>query len=215
MVRKQSMNNHKQANLDELYLMCVDPQSKKTFKINIGTHNAEEVILRSTRDISNKISRELYKIDELLDRQEHESNWNFQNEAVSEYRRRMVPFYLLEGESPQFPVYIDNSNIDTTLIEDRSDRSPTSGITIENVHINMSEGMHNIPFNLHQVSLLTTADDLIQMCERMIVKQNKLSDATKVQNMTWKTLKKEAMKPDYMTSAQFVSTFDRLTVHVG
>ena len=82
MVRKQSMTHQKHANLDELYLMCVDPQSKKTFKINIGTQNAEEVILRSTRDISNKINRELYKIDELLDRNEHESNWNFQNEAV-------------------------------------------------------------------------------------------------------------------------------------
>jgi hypothetical protein len=115
----------------------------------------------------------------------------------------MVPFYLMEGESPQFPLYIDNSNIDSTLIEDRSDRSPTAGITIENVHINMSEGMHNIPFNLNKVSLLTTADDLIKMCERMIVKQNKLSDATKVQNMTWKALKKEAMKADYMTSGQF------------
>ena len=150
--------------------MCVDPHSKKTFKINIGTQEAQEVVLRSHRDISNKINRELYKIDELLDRNEHEGNWNFQNEAVQEYRRRMVPFYLLEGESPQFPVYIDNSNIDSTLIEDRNDRSPSAGITIENVHINMSEGMHNIPFNLSKVSLLTTADDLIQMCERMIVK---------------------------------------------
>lgn len=122
----------------------------------------------------------------------------------------MVPFYLMEGESPQFPLYIDNSNIDSTLIEDRSDRSPTAGITIENVHINMSEGMHNIPFNLNKVSLLTTADDLIKMCERMIVKQNKLSDATKVQNMTWKALKKEAMKADYMTSGQFVSKLNSI-----
>lgn len=76
LVRKQSMNA-KQTNLDDLYLMCVDPQSKKTFKINIGTQDAEEVLLRPGRDITNKISRELYKIDELLDRQEHEDNWNF------------------------------------------------------------------------------------------------------------------------------------------
>ena len=34
--------------------------------------------------------------------------------------------------------------------------------------------MNNIPFNLNKVSLLTTADDLIKMCERMILKQNKL-----------------------------------------
>ena len=82
-------------NVDDIFLMCVDPHSKKTFKINIGTQEAEEVILRPTREITNKINREMHKIDELLDRKEHESNWNFQNESVTDYRRRMVPFYLL------------------------------------------------------------------------------------------------------------------------
>ena len=136
----------------------------------------------------------MYKLDDLLDRKDHEANWNFQNESVAEYRRRMVPFYLLEVESPQYPVYIDNSNIDSaliegkrknideTLIEDKGNSESTSGITIENIQINMSESMNNIPFNLNKVSLLTTADDLIKMCERMMLKQNKLSDFTKVQN---------------------------------
>ena len=179
-MRKQSVVQR--ASLDDIYLMCVDPQTKKTFKINIGTQEAEEVILRPGREITNKIRREMYKIDELLDRKEHEVNWNFQNESVTEYRRRMVPFYLLEVESPQYPVYIDNSNIDSALIEDKNNSEPSSGITIENIQIHMSESMNNIPFNLNKVSLLTTADDLIKMCERMIMKQNKLSDNTKVQN---------------------------------
>ena len=122
-----------------------------------------------------------------------------------DYRRRMVPFYLLEVESPQYPVYVDNSNIDSSLIEDKGDRSATSGITIENIQINMSESMTNIPFNLNKVSLLTTADDLIKMCERMIMKQNKLSDQTKIQNTPWKNLKHQAMKSDYMQSPHFVS----------
>lgn len=44
----------------------------------------------------------------------------------------MVPFYLLEVESNQYPVYIDNSNIDRSLTED---------YTINNIHINMSDSI--------------------------------------------------------------------------
>ena len=157
-------------NLDELFLMCVDPQSKKTFKINVGSQEAEEVNLRTGREITNKINREMYKLDELLDRNKHEETWNFKNDSVNNYRRRMVPFYLMETESISFPIYVDNSNIDLSLIEDRTDTSPTAGITIENININTSESIYNLNFSLHKVSLLTTADDLIKMCERTILK---------------------------------------------
>lgn len=44
----------------------------------------------------------------------------------------MVPFYLLEVESNQYPVYIDNSNIDKSLTED---------YTINSIHINMSDSI--------------------------------------------------------------------------
>ena len=44
----------------------------------------------------------------------------------------MVPFYLLEVESNQYPVYIDNSNLDASLTED---------YTIKNIHIGMSDSI--------------------------------------------------------------------------
>ena len=79
--------------------MCVDPLTAKTFHINMGTHEAIEIQLSEKKKIPNKIKREKYKVDELLDRKEHETNWDFQNAAVNDYRRRMVPFYLLGDES--------------------------------------------------------------------------------------------------------------------
>jgi len=33
------------------------------------------------------------------------------SEAAELYRRRMIPFYLLENEANQYPVYIDNSDL--------------------------------------------------------------------------------------------------------
>ena len=106
----------------------------------------------------------------------------------------MVPFYLMAVESSQYPRYIDNSNIDQSLIEDRSDQSPTAGITIESIKINLNDSINNVDFELNKVSLLTTADDLIKMCERKIMKQSKLSDNTKVQNTPWSKLKSRAMQ---------------------
>ena len=86
-------------NLEELYLMCIDPRTKKKFRINMGEQTAQEVTFKKEKDIPNKIERDIYKIDELLERKEHEDNWNFQNDTVNDYRRRMVPFYLLGEES--------------------------------------------------------------------------------------------------------------------
>ena len=70
----------KDTDLEEVYLMCVDPSSRKTFKINIGTHEAEE--LNVSNMIKSKIAREMYKIDTLLDRQDHAKYWDFDNKAV-------------------------------------------------------------------------------------------------------------------------------------
>ena len=83
----------------------------------------------------------------------------------------MVPFYLLGEESNQYPVYVDNSDIDLSLTGGGDEEAASTGITIENIQINMSESVStNIPFNLDNVSLLTTADQLIKMCERKINK---------------------------------------------
>ena len=76
----------------------------------MGTQEAMEIGRESSAgsgfgaktDVMNKIKREKYKVDELLDRQAQEENWNFKNEyneAANEYRRKMVPFYLLGEES--------------------------------------------------------------------------------------------------------------------
>ena len=83
----------------------------------------------------------------------------------------MVPFYLMGEESNQYPVYVDNSDIDLSLTGGGDDENSTAGITIENIQINMSESVNtNLQFTLENVSLLTTADQLIKMCERKINK---------------------------------------------
>ena len=156
-------------NLEELYLCCVDPQTSKTFKVNIGTQEAQEVKLKPGQGVPNKIKREIYKIDELLGRKEHEEYWDFKNEMVDDYRRRMVPFYLLGEESNQYPVYVDNSDIDLSFTGNAEDETFAAGITIEEITINMSDSVKtNLPFKLSNVSLLTTADQLIKMCERKL-----------------------------------------------
>ena len=200
-------------NLEELYLCCVDPQTSKTFKVNIGTQEAQEVHLKAGQDVPNKIKREIYKIDELLGRKEHEEYWDFKNEMVNDYRRRMVPFYLLGEESNQYPVYVDNSDIDLSFTGNAEDETFAAGITIEEITINMSDSVStNLPFKLSNVSLLTTADQLIKMCERKLQIQNKLSDSTKVGGAEWSRLKKEAMKENYKNSTKFVSiTYFQLT----
>ena len=57
-------------------------------------------------------------MDQLLDRSKHSQKWFFQNEMAQNFRRQMVPFYLLEMEANLYPVYVDNSNIDESLTND-------------------------------------------------------------------------------------------------
>jgi hypothetical protein len=61
----------------------------------LGTQEAEEVQLPDHNSIRNKIARETYKMDELLDRKTQENEWYFGNETAKSYRNQMVPFYLL------------------------------------------------------------------------------------------------------------------------
>ena len=75
----------------------------------------------------------------------------------------------------------------------------------------MSESVStNLPFTLEDVSLLTTADQLIKMCERKINKQNKLCDETKVGGSPWSRVKATAMKENYLedqrATPRYVST---------
>ena len=104
---------------DDMYLLCVEPGTNRLFSINQSTHEAELIELKKGHSIENKLKREEYKLDILLDRDDHQNNWFFTNETVNNYRRQMVPFYLLEQETNQYPTYIDNSNIDQSLTEDQ------------------------------------------------------------------------------------------------
>ena len=102
-----------------MYLLCVEPGTNRLFSINQSTQEAELIELKKGHSIENKLKREEYKLDILLDRDDHQNNWFFSNETVNNYRRQMVPFYLLEQETNQYPTYIDNSNIDQSLTEDQ------------------------------------------------------------------------------------------------
>ena len=129
----------------------------------------------SGRSIESKKKREKYKIDDLLDRQEQEKRWDFynpENKAVDEYRRQMVPWYLLNVESNQYPVYVNNEDFEMGLMTGGENfERPQSSTTIENIKINMSESVStNLAFDLKNISLLTTADQLIKICERKIRK---------------------------------------------
>ena len=68
--------------------------------------------------VENKIKREEFKVQELLDQKRFEKIWNFRNPTADRYRRSMVPFYLLVMESNRYPIYIDNSNLNGSLTTD-------------------------------------------------------------------------------------------------
>ena len=87
-------------------------------------------MLESGQEITNKIKREEYKMDKLLDRKTNNEKWFFQNETAQNFRRQMVPFYLLEMEANMYPVYVDNSNIDESLTDD---------FKINEIHIKISD----------------------------------------------------------------------------
>jgi hypothetical protein len=96
------------------YLVCVEPQTHRTFLLNIGEETVTTVKILNENvglGLENKIRREEYKMDALLTRASKEADWNFDSADANRYRRRMLPFYLLEKESSACPVYIDNSDL--------------------------------------------------------------------------------------------------------
>ena len=70
-------NKQKTTTLEQTHLLCVEPSSKQLFQINLGTQTAEEVVLENEDQIRNKIKREEYKMDQLLDRHDHYQKWFF------------------------------------------------------------------------------------------------------------------------------------------
>lgn len=97
------------------YLVCVEPQSHATFAVNMGLQTAQTVKINEDSPlhdgILNKIRREEFKIDNLLNRTEKQTNWDFDTEYAQIYRHQMIPFYLLEKEANEFPLYVDNSTL--------------------------------------------------------------------------------------------------------
>lgn len=61
--RHTSYNAEKtEFNVEETYLLCVEPGTQELFSINLGTQEAEPVSLMGTGLVENKIKREEYKI---------------------------------------------------------------------------------------------------------------------------------------------------------
>lgn len=94
--------------------------------------------------IDNKIARDRYKIDYLLDRKVQEEKWIWMNPSVENYRRMMVPFYLLEEECNPFPVYVDNSTINTSL---------TLSHYLKNIKIILSHTVFDVLQHQHQLQV--------------------------------------------------------------
>lgn len=71
-------------------------------------------------------------MDYLLNRQDQDRKWQFANPNVENYRRMMVPFYLLEEECNPYPFYVDNSTINVGL---------TSSHQLKRIKISISESV--------------------------------------------------------------------------
>ena len=161
----KSYLNAAEVPLEGHYLLCIDPDSKKTIKIDIGTQEASKTELMEGRTIESRIKREMYKIDKLLDREKMQTNWNFrkENQIVDDYRRSMVPFYLLGEESSSHPVYVDNSDIPMSMTGDKNleDAEPGNEIvqimdakaatTIEKIVVTLSDPNECNNTGLHYV----------------------------------------------------------------
>jgi hypothetical protein len=91
------------------------------FSVNLGKEEVELFDIPSLeieRAITNKIKREEFKIDSLLNKKEKEESWDFQNSNVISYRKKMIPWYLLDKECNDYPLYLDRSSIE--LPKDKS-----------------------------------------------------------------------------------------------
>ena len=162
----------------------------------------------------------------------------------------MVPFYLLQVESDQYPVYVDNSNIDESLTRDFKicsidiNMSESVKETLEsylkkmmgnygtngsgqiqnsfyrqrsvmqkknsNVHSEADRTLSGqiqeefavqvevMNISLKDISLLTTADKLIKMCEKKVEKNQKNNRVQFSQNSSRKQILKFKNKDSYL-----------------
>ena len=112
----------------------------------------------------------------------------------------MVPFYLLGEESNEYPFYVDNSDIPMSLLGAGEDAQ--SATTIEKITVSLSPDQfpRNFQFELENISLLTSADQLIEICMNKIAKQNRLGEETRIGGIPWYKLKRTAMKEGYKDS---------------
>jgi len=122
----------KVVHLEDTLLLCVEPGSKQVFSLNLGTQETDALSKTIQRNIENKIMREEYKLSELTDRQKLSEDWHFENPTSERYRRSMVPFYLLEVESNRYPIYVDNSNLNSNL---------TTNFKIKNLTVHVTQAV--------------------------------------------------------------------------
>lgn len=64
MYKKQYASVHqRKPTIEETHLLCVEPQTKQLFQVNLGTQETQALELEPGKDIDNKIKREEYKMD--------------------------------------------------------------------------------------------------------------------------------------------------------
>ena len=83
------------------HLVCVEPDTNIQFTIDLQTGSASLIHINDTQlqeQIRTKIKREEYKLNYILNRDVKEEEWEFNNEAVWNYRCQQFPIYLLQQE---------------------------------------------------------------------------------------------------------------------
>ncbi|CDW82376.1 phosphatidylinositol 3-and 4-kinase family protein [Stylonychia lemnae] len=116
---KSKDKTQQEIQLDETYLLCVDPQNLEQYLLNIGKKKAEFKIqdqISNLEMIQNKIKRHKYIMEELLrlESSPDDQTWTLGDEEAAEikrYRRQMILPYLLHEESHKYPRYVDQSDL--------------------------------------------------------------------------------------------------------
>ena len=75
--------------LQESFLVCVEPETTRMFAINLMSGKASMISLNNNHQsevTKTKVKREEYKVNFLLTRDIKEAQWDFNNEAVWNYR---------------------------------------------------------------------------------------------------------------------------------
>jgi hypothetical protein len=81
-MRGATMHNpHAVNSADMSLLLCVEPKTYQCFAINMGTSQASPMSLdqKVEMQVTNKIKREEYKQNALLNRENKEAEWDYDN----------------------------------------------------------------------------------------------------------------------------------------